>query len=58
MTTTGTDAQRKHAAERLYAAECWLHTARQSGIDEWIAQAGDLLHRAIVAYESLASAAA
>lgn len=43
------------AAERVYAAECWLHTARQSGVDEWITQAADLLHRAIVEYGALAA---
>lgn len=54
MATTAIDAAR----ERVYAAECWLHTARQSRIDEWVAQAADLLHRAVVEYESLAETAA
>ena len=53
MATTAIDAAR----ERVYAAECWLHTARQSGIDGWVAQAGDLLHRAVIDYEAVLASA-
>lgn len=47
---TGSGTTREAAAQRVYAAECWLHTARQSDVDEWIAQAADLLHQAIEEY--------
>lgn len=40
------------AAQKLYDAECALHAAHQSHVDEWITAASDHLHRAIVAYES------
>jgi len=38
------------AKRRVYAAECWLHATRQSGIDEWIAGASALLHDALEDY--------
>jgi hypothetical protein len=40
--------QRRHAAAvRLYAAECALHDAHQTHVDEWIRAAGDRLHEAV-----------
>ncbi len=38
------------ASRRLYAAECALHAAHQSQIDDWVAAAGDRLHEAVVDY--------
>jgi len=38
------------AARRMYDAECALHIAHQSGVDQWVKAAGDRLHDAIVAY--------
>jgi hypothetical protein len=35
------------AAEHMYAAETFLHTARQTGIDEWLSVAYQHLHDAI-----------
>ena len=39
------------AARRMYDAECALHIAHQSGVDQWVRAAGDRLHDAIVAYQ-------
>jgi hypothetical protein len=44
----GTDLSR--AAECLYDAECALHAARQTHIDEWILAASERLHVAVAAY--------
>ncbi len=38
------------AARRLYDAECALHAAHQSNLDEWIARASDRLHETLEAY--------
>jgi hypothetical protein len=38
------------AARRMYDAECALHIAHQTGVDQWVKAAGDRLHDAIVAY--------
>jgi hypothetical protein len=35
------------AASRLYDAEFALHSARQSGVDKWVAVAYDRLHDAV-----------
>jgi hypothetical protein len=40
------------AAEHMYAAETFLHTARQSGIDEWLSVAYQHLHDAIAEHAS------
>jgi hypothetical protein len=40
------------AAARMYAAELALHTARQAGVDSWIAAAYETLHRAIAEHRS------
>lgn len=34
----------------LYDAECALHAAHQSGVEEWIAAAAAKLHEAVVEY--------
>ena len=38
------------AARRMYDAECALHIAHQTGVDQWVKAAGDRLHEAVVAY--------
>jgi hypothetical protein len=38
------------ATRRLYDAECALHVAHQTGVDQWVNAAADRLHEAIVAY--------
>ena len=38
------------AARRMYDAECALHIAHQTGVDQWVTAAGDRLHEAILAY--------
>lgn len=50
------DAAVAAAKRRVYAAECWLHATRQSGIDEWIAGASALLHDALEEYFRLGGA--
>jgi hypothetical protein len=40
------------AARHLYDAECALHAARQSRVDEWIAAAYDRLHEAVEAHRA------
>lgn len=35
-------------AQRLYEAECALHDAHRTGVDAWIAAAGDRLHDAVI----------
>lgn len=44
-------------ARHLYDAECALHDAHQSHIDEWIAAASDRLHVAIVDHLAAEAAA-
>lgn len=39
-------------AAKLYNAECALHAAHQTGVDEWIAAAADALHVAVVQHEA------
>ena len=34
----------------LYDAECALHAAHQSGVEQWIAAAAEKLHQAVVEY--------
>ena len=36
------------ATERLYDAECALHFARQTRVDNWINAAADHLHEAVL----------
>lgn len=43
-------------ARRLYEAECALHDAHQSRVDEWIRAAGDRLHAAIVEHVAAVTA--
>ena len=35
------------AERRVYAAECWLHATRQSGIDKWVAGDRAMLTEAV-----------
>ena len=49
MSTTTTTTTRT-PAERLYDAECALHAARQTHVDEWIKRAADRLHTAVEDY--------
>ena len=60
-TTTATHTAAEPAAERvdinacachLYDAECALHAAHQSGVDDWIAKAAERLHEAVVVYQA------
>lgn len=51
-----TDTRVQLAAQHLYAAECALHNARESGVDAWITAAADKLHQSVV--EHLAAVAA
>ena len=45
------------AARRLYDAECALHAAHQTRVDDWIAAAADALHQTVLEHRSaLASA--
>lgn len=46
------------AACRLYEAECQLHVAHQSQVDEWIAAASEKLHAAIEAHAAAVRRAA
>ena len=49
--TTGepdVDAPVDQAAGRLYDAECALHFARQTRVDNWINAAADHLHEAVL----------
>ena len=39
-----------NTACHLYDAECALHAAHQSGVEQWIAAAAEKLHQAIVEY--------
>lgn len=55
---TTDDAAKALAASHLYDAECALHIAHQTHVDEWIAAAGDRLHDAIVEHRAAASALA
>jgi hypothetical protein len=52
-----TDDRVALTAHRVYDAECVLHTARQSHIDEWILAASDRLHDALVDYLAAVRAA-
>jgi hypothetical protein len=54
--TPHTETRVRVAAEQLYAAECALHTARESRVDAWITAAADRLHQSVV--EHLAAVAA
>lgn len=57
LTTAQTDDPRVAlTARHLYDAECALHDAHQSHVDEWIAAASEHLHIALV--EHLAAEAA
>lgn len=47
-TTTG----KSGTAAKLYDAECALHAAHQTGVDEWISAAADALHLAVVRHEA------
>lgn len=40
------------AAQNVCAAETFLHTARQSGIDEWVSLAYEHLHTALAEHVS------
>jgi hypothetical protein len=40
------------AAQHMYAAETFLHTARQSGVNEWISLAYQHLHDAITEHDT------
>lgn len=45
------------AARRLYDAECALHAAHQTRVDNWIAAAADALHQTVLEHRcALASA--
>lgn len=46
------------AAAYLYDAECALHAAHQSGVDDWIDAASRKLHEAVGAYLDAAGAGA
>jgi hypothetical protein len=46
------------AAEHMYAAEVALHTARQSGVDSWVAAAYERLHAAIAEHSVAARSSA
>jgi hypothetical protein len=41
----------------LYDAECALHAAHQSGVEDWITAAADKLHQAVVDYLAAVAAA-
>jgi hypothetical protein len=57
LNRTRTDGTRvEAAAQHLYEAECALHDAHQSQVDEWITAASNRLHDALV--EHLAAEAA
>ena len=43
------------ASRRLYDAEVALHDAHATGVDAWIAAAGDRLHEAVVEHLRLAN---
>ena len=40
--------RREIAARGLYDAECALHVARQTHVDQWICAAADHLHEAVI----------
>jgi hypothetical protein len=44
------DADVAAGACHLYDAECALHAAHQSGVEQWIAAAAEKLHAAVVEY--------
>ena len=53
MTNTEPNQQDPHAAleqaaQHLYDAECALHIARQTRVDNWINAAADHLHEAVL----------
>jgi dTDP-D-glucose 4,6-dehydratase len=53
-----TDESVRSAACHLYDAECAVHVAHQSHVDEWIEAASNRLHEALGTYLSLLAACA
>jgi predicted negative regulator of RcsB-dependent stress response len=43
----------EEAAERVYAAECTLHAARQAQDDHWVAAAYERLHQTLEQHNEL-----
>ncbi|SOD72883.1 hypothetical protein SAMN05892883_2201 [Jatrophihabitans sp. GAS493] len=56
-TQTSTDERVAQAAHRLYEAELAVHTAHQTGNDDWITAANNRLHQAIVDHTVAVNAA-
>ena len=50
-TVSPSPASRPTTAENLYSAECALHAAHQSHVEEWIIAASERLHVAVAAHE-------
>lgn len=56
MDAVDSETRVRVAAQHLYEAECALHAARQTCVDEWVAAAAEKLHDSLV--EHLAAVAA